>query len=290
MIGIPGVLVIALMAGKTILRSSLIDVVHMTGAAVQGGVGSKQRIENAVIKDGPAEARIGYPVTVLADRGEPGRNVVWVLGGLIIVLVAADTGERTGEDVIVQVALFAVECPVPGVEQDSGSRRMVEAHGRPGYRVVALFAIIAQLCAEGIVLSPDPVTVVTAVGRSLDFPPGVAGIAIRGQVPALKREGACLVKGPGCILEAGRRVAETALRAESSAMWVLMTRSAMRIQGLFKYLFVALIATEFGMSAGQIETGIRLVMVILRGCRNGVALRTIVQRMAGDAAGAVVAP
>ncbi len=88
MIGLPAVLVIVLMARITILRGSRVDVVYMTGAAVQGGMGSKQWIETAVIETGSAEAWIGYPVTFLADRRETGGNMVRILGGLVIVLMA----------------------------------------------------------------------------------------------------------------------------------------------------------------------------------------------------------
>ena len=87
---------------------------------------------------------------------------------------------------------------------------------------MAFFALVAQLGAEGIVLTADPVTVVTAVWRSLDFTLAVASIALRGQVPALKGESPGLVKRPGSIPETDRRVAIAALRAQSSAMRVFM--------------------------------------------------------------------
>lgn len=128
---------------------------------------------------------------------------------------------------------------------------------------MAFLALISQLCAERIILPPDPVTVVTTIGGSFDLAPGMAGIAFCGQVSALKREGSCLVKRSGCIPEAGRRMAITALRAKSCAMWILMARSALRIQCLFQSLFVALVALKGCVPAGQIETGFRLMVVIL---------------------------
>ena len=160
---------------------------------------------------------------------------------------------------------------------------MVKSYGCPGYRVVTFLALISQLSAKRIILPPDPVTVVTTIGSSLDLAPGVAGIAFCGQVTPLKSEGSCLVKRSGCIPEAGRRMAIAALRAESRAMWILMTRSALRVQCLFKSLCVALFALEVCVPAGQIETGTSVVVVILH--RGGIRNVFIhgVYRMAGSA-------
>ncbi len=81
-------LVIVLMARITFLWSPLVDVVYMAGAAVQGGMGSKQWIKDTVIQTGSAEAWIGDPVAFLADCRKTGGNVVRILGGLVIVLMA----------------------------------------------------------------------------------------------------------------------------------------------------------------------------------------------------------
>ena len=162
------------------------------------------------------------------------------------------------------MTLIAVECPVSCVKRNACRRGMVKSYGCPGYRVVTFLTLISQLSAKRIILPPDPVTVVTTIGSSLDLAPGVAGIAFCGQVTPLKSEGSCLVKRSGCIPEAGRRMAIAALRAESRAMWILMTRSALRVRCLFQSLLVALVALKVCVPAGQIETGISIVVVILR--------------------------
>ena len=111
-------LVIVLMARITFLWSPLVDVVYMAGAAVQGGMGSKQWIKDVMIQAGPAEARIGYPVAFLAERGEACGNVVRIPGAFIISLVAVDTKDRKAEDVFAGMAFFAVQRPVSCIECD----------------------------------------------------------------------------------------------------------------------------------------------------------------------------
>lgn len=189
MVWIQGALVITLMTGIAVLWRSLIDVVSMTGAAIQRGMSPKQRIQTVVVETGHSKARIGNPMTLLTDSGETGCSMVRIPGALVITLMTGIAEDRTAEEVTIYMTFFAGERSVSGVERHSGSCRMVESDGRPGYRIVAVFAFVSQLSAEGIVLAPDPMTVVTAVGRSLDFSLDMAGITCQGQVPALKREG-----------------------------------------------------------------------------------------------------
>jgi hypothetical protein len=145
------------------------------------------------------------------------------------------------------------------------------------------------LRAEWIVLPADPVAVVTAIGRSFNFTPGVAVFAVCRKVSAFERKGSCLVKGPGCIPEAGRRVAVAAVRTQASAVRILVARSALRIQGLFESVFVASIACKVCMPAAQVETGCGCMIVTLRLRGNGEIFSVPVDRVAGDAIGSITA-
>ncbi len=99
MVGILSALVIALVAGITIPRRSLIDVVNMTGSAVLGCMRSQQLKIAAVIGIGTRETKIRDAVTVIAGSRTSSGRVVRIQGAQVILYMAGITADRAAFEI-----------------------------------------------------------------------------------------------------------------------------------------------------------------------------------------------
>lgn len=96
---------------------------------------------------------------------------------------------------------------------------------------MTLLALVPQTGAVGVILTPDPVTVVAARGRPLDKPVEVAGGAGDGEVTALEREKAGLVERAGGEVPSRRGMARVAALRHAALVRVGMAKIAVFLVG-----------------------------------------------------------
>jgi hypothetical protein len=178
-------------------RSPGVDAVFMAGAAVQGGVDTLTRKNTVVVERRLLPARMRRKMTELASRREGRLPVVGLRGFLVILAVAGIAVEADPPEIPIFVAAVTAQIPVGAVEGHARLGGMVPAHGRPGDRPVAVFAVGPQGGPVAVVLPPDPVTVITAPGRPFIYPVEMAGGAGDFEMPPLEREGPGFMKTAG---------------------------------------------------------------------------------------------
>ena len=172
---------------------------------------------------------VGCLVACIAGGREARGRVCGLAGGVVVPAVAAVApGRDPTLEHLVEVAGFARQAAVGGVEREACSGAVVPVHGPPGGRPMTGLARVAETRPEAVVLAADPVTVVAAVRGSLELTVDVAGRARDRKVAILERERRRLVertRGPEPLL---RGVARLAAGTKRTAVHVLVARRTRR--------------------------------------------------------------
>ena len=184
--------------------SPCIYAVLMAGTAVQGGVDTLSGKNAVVVERCLLPARLRRKMAELASRREGRLPVVGLRGFLVILAVAGIAVEADPPEVPIFVAAVTAQIPVGAVERHARLGGMVPAHGRPGDRPVAVFAVGPQRGSINVILAPDPVAVIAAHRSPFINPVDMTRGAGDLEMPAFEREGPGFMKTAGYRGPAGR--------------------------------------------------------------------------------------
>ena len=201
--------VVGLMAADTVPRRAFVDVVLVTRRARLRRVQAHER-EHAVVAEG-ARSRVAprgivRPMARLARRRESGGGVVRRLCRRVVLLMAADAGDRCRLELRGAVARLARQRSVRLIERDTGLRAVIPPDGGPRRRAMALLALRAEARLVAVVFAANPVAVEARLRRSRVLPVQVARFARDGLVLAVEAEARRVVKRAVRRLELRGRV------------------------------------------------------------------------------------
>jgi len=187
-------------AADTVPGCPRVDSITVASCAVGGRVLATQAV--LVIENSLIPRNIVGTVADIALRREARGHVIWFPSVLVISAVAriAVRGDRAIEPAI-RVATNAIYVLVLPTNVKPCFRLVIPLGRDPPNRLVASFAIHAEVGAERVFLSADPMAVVTVGGSALDLPIPVARCAGNLEVPALERQEGRLVEPPRRVFE-----------------------------------------------------------------------------------------
>ena len=141
-------------------------------------------IENSLIP-----RNIVGTVADIALRREARSHVVRFPSTLVISAVARIAVRGDGAvELTIRVAANAIDGLVLSTNIKPGFRLVIPPGWKPSNRLVAFFAIHAKVGTERIILSADPMAVVTVGGSSFDLPIPVTRCARNLEVPTFERK------------------------------------------------------------------------------------------------------
>jgi len=179
-------LVVVQVAADTVPGRPRVDSVPVASRAVSGCVLPTQVV--IVIENSLIPRDIIGTVADIALRREARSHVVWFPSTLVISAVAriAVRGDGAVEPAI-RVAANAIDGLVLPTNIKPGFRLVIPPGWNPANRLVAFFAIHAKVGAERVILSADPMAVVTVGRSSFDLPIPVTRCARNLEVTAFER-------------------------------------------------------------------------------------------------------
>jgi len=214
-----------------------------------------QQLERAaVIETCHIPIGIRRAVAFFAICGVSSCRMIQILGSIVITPMTGHAVDRISGKIHVNMAGITCQRSMLRVESNSRARAVIPLDGNPRCCVVTFFALTSQSGAIGIILSSNPMAIETAVGCTLDFTIGVAGLARKGQMLSLQRKGTLFVKCSRCVLEAGGGVAVAALGSQTASMNIFVTGAALRIQRRIGIILMTTFTLQVCMRSGQSET------------------------------------
>ena len=207
-----------------------INSVTVAGGAVSGCVLATQAV--IVIENRLVPGDIVGTVAHVALGRETRSHVVGFTGTFVVFAVAgiAVRGHRPVEPSI-RVAANAIDSLMLSPDRKSRARLVTPLGRDPSNRLVAGFAFHAEVGAEWVVLSADPMAVVAVRGRTLYLPVPMARGAGNVEVTAFERKQGRLVERPRGVPEMRvHRVAGSTVVTQRGFVNIFVAGRAIRCQ------------------------------------------------------------
>ena len=223
-------LVVVQVAADTVPGCPRVDSVPVASRTVSGCVLPTQAV--VVIENSLIPRDIVGTVADIALRREARGHVVWLPCTLVISAVAriAVRGDGAVEPAI-RVAANAIDVLVLPTNVKPCFRLVIPPGREPPNRLVASFAIRAKVGSERVILSADPMAVVTVGGSALDLLIPVARCARNLEVPALERQEGRLMEPPRGVFEVRiHRVAGGTVVTQRALVGIFVAGRAIRRQ------------------------------------------------------------
>jgi len=186
MVGIGRGLVVVQVAADTVPGCPRVDSIPVASRAVSGCVLPTQAV--VVIENSLIPRDIVGTVANVALRREARSHVVWFPSTLVISAVARIAVRGDGAvELTIRVAANAIDGLVLSTNIKPGFRLVIPPGWKPSNRLVAFFAIHAKVGTEQIILSADPMAVITVGRSSFDLPIPVTRCAGNLEVTAFER-------------------------------------------------------------------------------------------------------
>ena len=215
--GVGRLLVLLLVAAGALPRGTREDPAAMACLARLCRVGADQLEGGGMLERAAGPGGVAGRVAQGAVGGEAATHMRRRGGGLEVATMTGDAiGRRRPDEDAAGVARLAFEPAVGGIEREAGLGGMAPLGARPGRRVVAALALVAEPGFEAVVVLANPVAVEAAGGRVRRVGVGVAGGARHASMRTLQGEGGRLVKSARRRAPFGRAVTRLAGSAESA--------------------------------------------------------------------------
>ncbi len=229
-VGIGRSLVVVQVAADAGPGCARVDSISVACCAFQGCVLAAQAV--VVIENSLIPRNIAGAVADIALRRKARGHVVRFPSTLVISAVAriAVRGDGSVEPAI-RVAANTVDSLMLPTNCKPGLRLVIPFGWDPPNRLVASFAIRSEIGTERILLSADPMAVVTIGGSALDLLVPVTRCTGNFKVPAFERQQGRLVEPAGSVFKVGvHRVADGAVVTQRALVDILVAGRAIRCQ------------------------------------------------------------
>lgn len=194
--------VVILVTGETVLWRSHVDSAAVARGAVESRVPAEQAVP--MLEICPLPRSIGRAVARIALSRKTGCNVVGLSSAFVILAMAgiAVLGHGTVE-ASSGVAALAAHGQMLGADPNTRVRLMVPLRRDPTGRLMTVLACGTESSPVGVVLTADPVAVVTIRRCAFENAIPMTGCAGDGQVAAFERQQGRFVKCPRGIFKMG---------------------------------------------------------------------------------------